>query len=155
MKRLTTIFAILSLVLCLNGCKTNNGDIGPWYGVWALDAIDVDGVRDTSWQQPDRWTNFAFQNNIVKVAQVTDLQTEENVSYGTWAVSGDNMTMDFTHHDDQYTDMGYLYKAPTWIFFEAGVVTTLHIDSLTGKHATLTATHPDGKKYTYHLRKTY
>lgn len=155
MKRIALIIATLAILLGLGACKTNNGDIGPWYGVWALDAIYIDGSEDTSWQKPGEWTNFAFQNNIVKVALCSDRTVELEVSYGTWHDADGKMTMDFTHHDDQYTDQGYLYKAPTWIYFEAGMVTTLNIDKLTGKTAVLSTTHPDGRKYTYHLRKTY
>ena len=137
----------------LGGCVTNNGDIGIWYGVWALDAIEIDGQPDDTWQQPDSWTNFSFQNDIVYVARVNDLQDELNYSWGTWSQDGNTLTLNFSHSSDDPSQSGR-YLPPSWIFIDRPV-TSFTLDSADARNVVMTTTDDDGRRITYHLRKTY
>ena len=44
MKRLTSHIALAVVALLMLGsCSKNNGDIGYWFGLWHVDAIEVNG----------------------------------------------------------------------------------------------------------------
>ena len=148
------------VILCLSllflvACKTNNGDIGRYYGTWALDAIEIDGQTDTSWQEPGTWTNWSFQNNIIEIARVDDLQ-DATKRYGTWKELSDPdvLVLDFTHGDDETQSGTDVYAAPEWVFIDAGI-TQLSILHASDRNMTLRYTNSEGKTITYYLRKTY
>ncbi len=85
MKKFLILLIILPAMLC--GCTHNNGDIGPLFGTWRLDAISVmsvdpdgaplcrvDQVGDVFW---------AFQSQVVMIERVyPHHQTDKR--FGTW-----------------------------------------------------------------------
>lgn len=154
MKKSLSIHSLLLAVLLIfaAGCTTNNGDIGPYYGSWNIEKITIDGVEQTSWKSDGTWTVWSFQNDIIEVMRGDALQDTEK-RYGTWEQKGDMLELNFTHHDDKFSDENYMYGAPTWIYMTTGIINSLHIDNISSKNMSLTLTDPEGRKIVYTLRK--
>lgn len=142
--------AIIAVVTLLTGCKTNNGDIGIWYGSWALDRMTVDGT-DVPVVDEDGWTNFAFQNNVVLITRTTE-PGEVTECFGTWAEEDGEMVFDYNHTDDYDPSV---YTAPAWLYFTNHAVTRCKILSSNKKNVTLQQVTADGRTITYYLRKLY
>lgn len=155
MKSCNTHITLIGLLLCmvLTACKTNNGDIGPWYGVWALEQVEVDGKADTSWQLPGYDTNFQFQNNIVVIAQ-QNLLGDYTQSVGTWTEDGRSVIFDFTHSSDDFKPGTGIYHAPSWILMDNGV-TACNIDHYSKRKMILSFVNSNGQHITYTLYKTF
>ncbi len=153
MKR-TLFYTVFLLTLGLfTGCKTNNGDIGIWYGLWSLERMAVDGVEDKSLDS-DGWTNFAFQNNVVLITRTTPL-ADVTECYGTWHEENGEIDFDYNHRDDMGDYAQSIYDAPAWLYFTPKGVTRCKILSSTSKVVTLQQITSDGKTVTYYLRKQH
>jgi hypothetical protein len=142
-----------ALALVLAACRTNNGDIGVYYGSWALDSITIDGTADTAWCSDGMWTTWSFQNNVICISR-TDDYLSQDARWGTWSDNGSELALDFRHSDDKTEAGKGQYTAPTWIYFERNAVTTLAIDAQTSKAMTLSLVDANGRKIVYKLRKT-
>lgn len=156
-RRLSALFAVLATVILgivSPSCVTNNGDIGIYYGTWAVESVTVDGHELDGWNAGGTWSNFSFQNNIVCVARYDRLQ-DKTECWGTWEERDGILYMDFTHSDDRFEPGTGIYAAPEWLGFEPDAVTRLRIDSATGSEMTLTNVKADGNAIVYRLRKTY
>lgn len=150
-----TIQLILTLImLSLSACTTNNGDIGVYYGTWALDSVTIDGTTDTAWCANGQWTTWSFQNNIVCIMQSFGYQEIGN-HWGTWSEESGKLLLDYRHHDDTNDDSSSIYEAPTWIYMEPHTVTTLNIEKQTSKAMTLSFVDSQGRTIRYELRKTH
>jgi hypothetical protein len=154
MKQTKYIFIFVALILTMMGCTTNNGDIGVYYGEWALKSITIDGVEDTSWCNDGTWTTWSFQNNVICITRTNDL-LDCDICWGTWSDNNGTLSIDYRHYDDTYTIGTGEYNAPTWIYFEKKSITVFNIDSQSSKAMTLSTTDNLGRKLTYTLRKTY
>lgn len=75
----STIIAVL-LAIVAAACTHNNGDIGPWFGAWKVEAITIDGEP-----KADYGGNlfFEFQSTVVKMCLVGDHHSTVNV-IGNW-----------------------------------------------------------------------
>lgn len=154
MKTIKILIITVLLTLTESGCVTNNGDIGDYYGTWALDEITVDGTRNDSWNADGTWTNWSFQNNIICIARFNDLG-DKTEAWGTWSEQDGKLLLDYTHRENGTEYQPYPYVAPRWIFFRPDAVNVMKIDSRNGRKMVLSATGEDGATITYSLRKTY
>lgn len=146
------IIALLLATLCAgtSGCNSNNGDIGPWYGHWKLTKILVNGEADAQYDGNIFW---AFQNSVVMMTEVNS-DISFNNRWGSWQQQGDELTLDFTHHDDQSTAdpaTDWRYTPPAATHLTKGI-NKLHIDKLKDSEIVLTYHSPDGNAYTYYLK---
>lgn len=137
-------------MLPLGGCRDNNGDIGPWYGSWSLVSVTEDGLPYTDWQIDGRTVSWSFQNNIIRIQAAWPNHDYHNF-YGTWAVEGQTLLLDFTHSDDNNAAGTGQYEAPAWLLLRPGK-SALHIDSQHGNTMTLT---DQSTAVTYILRRTH
>lgn len=85
MRKLLFLVCVMSAVL--SSCTHNNGDIGPLFGTWRLDAISIDTTGDDgapACRTEDVGDVFwAFQNHVVEIERVYPYhQTDTRV--GTW-----------------------------------------------------------------------
>lgn len=153
MKKIYPILAALSLIFGLVCCRQNNGDIGPFYGVWALDSLTVDGIADHTWHGSDDWTVWLFQNNIVYVERDWSNQNTDR-RVGTWEDNKSELVLDFTHYNDNTAAGTGSYAAPEWIKMSPGV-TRLQYVVKNKQRMELSCTNSDGLNIVYYLRKTY
>lgn len=154
MKHIKQIILYITLLFVSAACTTNNGDIGLYYGSWALDEVLIDGVADAAWNDDGRWTTWSFQNNVIGVTRVNEHQ-EFEICWGTWSEENGKLLLDYRHHDDNYAAGTGQYRAPYWIYMTTNQVTELDITSQTSKAMTLNTVDSSGRKITYILRKTH
>lgn len=148
MKKTIQLIAMMALML-LSACTTNNGDIGVYYGTWALNTVYVNDTLDTNWCDDAHWTTWSFQNNIVNIARSDEYQDLDS-RWGTWSEEGNKLSLDYRHHSDEYD-----YDAPTWIYMERQTVTVLTIEKQTSKTMTLSFEDSQGRSIRYELRKIH
>ena len=86
----STIIAVV-LAIVAAACTHNNGDIGPWFGAWKVEAITVDGAP-----KADYGGNlfFEFQSTVVKMCLVGDHHSTTNVM-GNWDEDGGVLHLNF------------------------------------------------------------
>ena len=72
--------AVVTFAVTLLSCDRNGGDIGPYFGIWALDGIDADGNPDPAFV-PDH-TFFSFHSNVIEVT-LTDEYHQYISRFGT------------------------------------------------------------------------
>lgn len=146
MKTPLNIIAILMLALC--GCTHNNGNIGPWYGQWKLEALEVDGREDPAYGHNQFW---AFQNDILVINEVMS-ETDHLVRYATWRQEGEMLLIDFSHSDADTPSSDVNYTPPPILGLKPQAVNALKIESL--GHGRTVLTYDTGDRLiTYRLRK--
>ncbi len=152
------IVLTLPLMFLLNSCTRNNGDIGPWFGMWQLMEIQTDGVPDADYKQNIFWS---FQNDVfsmnwqgVNPGELIRIQV-----WGTWSEHDGVLALDFTHSEDKFPADGSgegfnIYKPYKEIHLPYGEVSDLRIVTMKGADMELTY-QPAGEEtvYTYILRK--
>lgn len=136
MKTLNTI--ALSLLLLLAACTHNDGDIGPWFGLWHLESIECDGVKVDDYQQD---VFFAFQSSVFQMQRVDGMHTTEQ-TFAQWTTEGQMLTIAFVD-----TRFAPLTGLPGF-----DVNTTFNYHFAGNASLTLT-TQPNTHTFTYHLTK--
>lgn len=100
MKRLTShILLIIAAMLALSGCSHNNGDIGPWFGLWHLDSLEIDGNPDSSY---DGNLFFLFQGKVFCLRWVNENTHEYIDCYAKWEESDDGTSITVNFADPRY-----------------------------------------------------
>ncbi len=128
---------ILNLI-ALNSCTRNNGDIGPWFGTWHVETIEIDGQPDASYQGE---YFVQFQTNVVSIIQRSEYNDAAQ-SFGEWEASGNTLTIDFP-----------LPKA-LWCNLPGMTAhNRLTIEQLTTAGITLSMMAATGQVYRYRLKK--
>lgn len=144
---------ILSIIfVALTACRVNNGDIGDYFGSWHLENMTIDGSVPEDFD-PEA-TFWEFQNNIIRVLRVEFMYSYNN-SWGTWSESNGQLILDFNHYSSTDEPGTGIYASPTWIGFPSGELIRLKFISRNSHRMTLQWPDPDGRIYTYSLRKIW
>ncbi len=96
------------MVLALGACTSNNGNIGPWFGMWKVAEIKCNGEA-----LPEYEGNvfFLFQSNVFEMRQVSP-DYEHESKFGVWSDDGKGtLTVDFP--DDRYLPFEVMHFSPT------------------------------------------
>ncbi len=139
------------LQLGLSGCTHNNGDIGPWFGAWVLDSIEIDGQPDDTYGRNIFWS---FQNEVIKIS-VQHPYGGVSDHFGTWAEEGKTLQLNFTHTDAASSSYPERYCLPAGLHLPSKGIIDLNIVSLSGSHIVLTYTPDDGTRVQYTLSKLF
>jgi len=139
-------------MIAAGGCTHNNGDIGPLFGTWVLDKMTVDGQEANL--GPEH-TFLQFQGKIVMAKLIDDRHSLLFYSVGTWEREGDEMFLDYTHHDDEFEAGTGQYSAPDWLLLTTNSINRLKVLSLDNKYMRLQFTTQDGRTAIYNFRKTF
>ena len=137
MKKTLLYISLMAIVLVLDSCTRNHGDIGPWFGTWHVETITANGTPITV--EGDYF--FQFQSKVFRVSQVKE-RDQLVESFGTWDENGDKMTIDFPDPDVFYIQMPGLEAHNNF------TVTTT-----SSRDVTFTKTDNTGVIYTYYLKK--
>ena len=148
-KRFVIIFITL---LALGACRTNNGDIGDYFGSWLLYDMTVDGVPPESFDNEE--TFWEFQNNIIQISRVDELYDKDG-RWGTWSEDDGKLELNFSHYDFGTNPGTGQYAGPEWIGFPKKGIITLTFLSRSSKQMTLSWHDPAGAIYVYSLRKIW
>lgn len=147
MKTLRILIAIIALGLC--ACTHNNGNIGPWFGQWKLEALEADGQPVAGYNGNIFW---AFQSDVLLFDNLFDDGLQYAMHVATWRQEGDRLIIDFRHSDAGGQSTNGNYAAPTILELQPQAVNTLTIEKLSGSHIVLKYD-TGGKVMTYRLRK--
>ncbi len=145
-----SIFVIL-LTSILAGCTHNDGDIGPLFGSWQLESIEVDGTVDSSYPGNVFW---GFQSSIIRMAVVNE--HHEHVDYwGTWKLTNNILMFDYTHSHAEMPPGTGDYRFPPSIHLPENGVVSLSVLTLKGSTLTLQYKTTDGTPIVYRLHKQF
>lgn len=144
------------LVFMTMSCTVNDGDIGPLYGSWVMESMEVDGKPYEGWrQEPWTGTYWEFQNNILEIKR-TSVKADTYFKACTWTLDDDGrgMQLDWTHSDNANPSGTGPYAPPGWIMMPAGRV-TLKVTWHGERRMTLATTDTSGRRLTYNLKQTW
>lgn len=148
LNRYTLSLAML-MTLLLSACTHHNGDIGPYFGTWKVDAITIDGNDDKEYADNMFWK---FQSDVICMIVVDDTTHSRNEYWGTWSEDGPTLTLNYTYSDDRYQQGTSRYAPPAASHLPAGIL-NLRIVSQSGSEMQLEYTAGDGTSYSYNLTK--
>lgn len=149
MKKLVSVICVLMLIgVC--GCTQYNGYIGPIFGSWSLMEISVDGDP----LELERETVFSFQNEVVRVTQVSDNPFAGENRYGNFLISDGILSLKFVLELTP-EGQGYNFLVPNWLYFPKDVMPLkFEIKELKGSKMVLVLN--DGTRdITYRFSKTW
>lgn len=142
MKRLAThIILAIAALITLSGCTHNDGDIGHWFGLWHLDAIEIDGTPDADYNGD---TYFMFQGKVFCIRCVDDANHGYIESYALWQENDDHQSMILSFVDDRFPPV-ITPHAPL------ETVTTFTVITLNNKYMVLKHIDHEGSTRIYHL----
>ena len=145
MKSLRKFLPVLLAFIAM-GCTHNDGDIGPWFGSWAMPAMTVDG--DTPPGFDPVATVWEFQSEVVRIGLLDDHHDFAATAWGTWREADGRLYLDFTHGNGEYT-------APSWLLMHPGKVLVLSIVERENRRMVLRYITPKGESVVYTLKKTW
>ena len=137
MKKLTIIFAFMAM-LAMAGCVQNNGHIGHWFGQWKVERVTIDGQDDADYEGG---VFFCFQGAVFGVRTSTG-----GMWYGRWAENDKGMVDVVFNTDESAVPPAYLH-----VHLDEKMI--FRLVSHKGSDKVLEYVGPDGKTYTYYLKK--
>ncbi len=81
------VILFTALMIIAAGCTHNNGDIGPWFGIWYLERMEIDGVDDPDY---DGDVILKFQGSVLET-QVIDPYAYNFGRFASWSCDGNIM----------------------------------------------------------------
>lgn len=130
MKQINIIIALVATMLGFASCTHNDGDIGPLFGTWHVESIDVDGTPDAAYSGN---LFIMFQSNACDW-RLVDEQAHTYVNAWTaWTLEGDVLTLNFA--DDWYPPHAITGFAPA-------TATAVTVEELSSSRLVLRATSP-------------
>ena len=85
MKKINLFIAITTLAL-MASCTHNDGDIGPLFGTWHVESIEVDGTLDATYQGD---LFVMFQSNMCDWRIVDEGAHTYVNAWASWQQEGD------------------------------------------------------------------
>lgn len=154
------LFAFLLLSVAMAGCTKNNGDIGYYFGEWALESLSVDGVKVTLYGEDAADPSPEFGSPILytlafqgEVARITVIYQHHDIAgiFGSWQDLGDKIVLNFSHHDDLNDEIGY--KAPDVFGFPSDRIVVMTVKSIGKGRLHLEQSPESGEVYEYYFVK--
>lgn len=127
-------------MLVLASCTTNNGDIGPWFGMWKVAEIRCDGVRE---EQYGGNIFFKFQSTVFEEVIESEHHTTGE-AFGQWRNDEPGQLVVW------FPDERYAPSAQSHMSREENLFT---FDAVKSSGFTLTLKAKDGHIYQYSLEK--
>ena len=125
-------------MLAMSGCVQNNGHIGHWFGQWKVERVTIDGQDDADYEGG---VFFCFQGAVFGVRTCTGWMW-----YGRWAENDKGMVDVVFNTDESAVPPAYLH-----VHLDEKMV--FRLVSHKGSDKVLEYVGPDGKTYTYYLKK--
>lgn len=140
---------VLILLFMLSGCTQNNGNIGPYFGLWKLSELTINGEADPAYHDNIVWK---FQSAAISMIRILD-HHESSDCYGTWKETDPKtLQMEFIYHDDSDPKGTWKYAPLPETHLPTGIF-SLEIIHLSSKRMQLKYQNPDGTVYGYKLEK--
>ena len=137
MKRIIYLTSLLFAMLFMVGCTHNNGDIGPWWGQWKVERIELNGEPEANYKGD---FFFRWQSSVICVVRSYPNSHSSGISYGNWSEHDGVMDVEFKEGGLEYEQLG-LDK-----------VCRLDIIKRDGREKILEYKKDDKTVYTYYLK---
>lgn len=149
MKKLISLFVVLSIFLSLESCTQPDGYIGKWFGSWHLESILINGETDTLYSQNPN-IMFSFQGNIFHC-----LYLESAEIYGSWTYEGEILTLIAKSLSGGGANQSqYFNPFPVVMYLPANVEQVeITVTSITNKTMQWQYIDQNGQLLTYNFRK--
>lgn len=148
MKKLYSI--CLLIILAVGGCTQNNGYIGPIFGSWSLMEISADGKP----LEMTAETVFSFQNEVVRIEDVSNFPNKGVIKFGNFSISDDVLSLTFLTELSPSGE-GYGFLMPSWLYFPEGEMPLrFDIKKLKGSNMVLVLNNGE-RDLTYSFKKTW
>lgn len=143
---------VVAALFILSGCQ-NDGYLGNIFGTWRVDSFTKNGelVENENVQL----TTFSFQNSVVNAVMLTDEYHDAYIRFGSWERSDGQITLDFTHHDDNQPQGTGTYQAPEWLDMTSEAPMEMTCSSEDDRQMTWIWASEEGNTYVYKLSKTW
>ena len=125
-------------MLAMSGCVQNNGHIAHWFGQWKVERVTIDGQDDADYEGG---VFFCFQGAVFGVRTSTG-----GMWYGRWAENDKGMVDVVFNTDESAVPPAYLH-----VHLDEKMI--FRLVSHKGSDKVLEYVGPDGKTYTYYLKK--
>ena len=125
-------------MLAMSGCVQNNGHIRHWVGQWKVERVTIDGQDDADYEGG---VFFCFQGAVFGVRTSTG-----GMWYGRWAENDKGMVDVVFNTDESAVPPAYLH-----VHLDEKMI--FRLVSHKGSDKVLEYVGPDGKTYTYYLKK--
>ena len=125
-------------MLAMSGRVQNNGHIGHWFGQWKVERVTIDGQDDADYEGG---VFFCFQGAVFGVRTSTG-----GMWYGRWAENDKGMVDVVFNTDESAVPPAYLH-----VHLDEKMI--FRLVSHKGSDKVLEYVGPDGKTYTYYLKK--
>lgn len=125
-------------MLAMSGCVQNNGHIGHWFGQWKVERVTIDGQYDADYEGG---VFFCFQGAVFGVRTSTG-----GMWYGRWEENDKGMVDVVFNTDESAVPPAYLH-----VHLDEKMI--FRLVSHKGSDKVLEYVGPDGKTYTYYLKK--
>lgn len=153
---------IVTILAVASGCTRNNGDIGDYFGEWRLVSMTADGKDVTLYGEnaedksldfgaPEIYT-LAFQGNVARINVIYAHHEVESI-FGSWIEKGDELELNFSHHDDQNSVYGY--QAPPVFRFPSDGIAIMKIVKMSGSDLKMMQISDEGEECCYQFVKQY
>ena len=139
---LLTIFSLTFLPSC-----QNNGDIGPWYGMWKLTSLTIDGEEDPAYEGNVFWK---FQTGVV---QMIRYYNSSSTRTGTWKEKSGTLELTYVYSDDANDEASKKYSTLTGMHLPATGVIPLEIGKRPSSKMVLKSRSEEGVTYVYTFKK--
>lgn len=129
MKKIYSILAIFTLML-MASCTRNNGDIGPLFGTWHVEQIEVDGTPLDTYSGN---LFVMFQANVADWRLVDEVNHTYVNAWASWQQEGNVITFRF---DDDW------FPPHAITGFAAATAAPATVERLTSRELVLVASSP-------------
>lgn len=141
------ILMLLVVILAMTSCTKNDGNIGYWFGLWHLDAIELNEEPDTAY---DGNYYFKFQGKVFSISWINEATHDYIEKFAQWEASDDDKSLTINFIDNRYLPT----FGDTFPNNYLATVTTLNVITL--NNTTMVLQHVDndtGLTVTYHLTR--
>lgn len=139
---LLLLVAVTILALAAASCTHNNGDIGPWFGIWHVDQVtcDTTGGDTVSMGGTDYFMNF--QATVIMTRGVRE---RHNVAedFGSWQETDGQLIISYSDPDRSVPSLPGVTRGDNYFT----------IEQRGDKHMVLRLVTADAVGYRYTLRK--
>ena len=139
---LLTIFSLAFLPSC-----QNNGDIGPWYGMWKLTSLTINGEEDPAYDGNVFWK---FQTGVV---QMIRYYNNAGTCTGTWKEKSGTLELTYVYSDDANVEASKKYSTLDGMHLPATGVIPLEIVKRPSSKMVLKYRSEEGVTYVYTFKK--
>lgn len=146
---------IIATIFCifLASCTQNNGNIGKYFGAWALRSLTVDGTEQSLLPEDARYGTMSFQGSVVRFQLVYSADCISE-TYATWTDADNEIHFDFNNSNDETPAGTSVYAPPTWLGF-SGMDVSVKVTRLSSSHLDFQRTDNEGRLWRYAFERTW